>query len=210
MHGDPQVYRVPHSTNVERVALALAHKRRRVTWVDVDPVDRSVVEELSGQGLVPVLQTPDGSVIPDSMAIVAWLERETPEQALWPADPAGRAQTDIFIEWFNGVWKLPPNAIARERGRLVPDAALIVEWTADLRGWLTWFEGLLQGRDFLLGDRLGAADICAFPFLKFGVLAPPADDDDPFHAVLRETLPIASTYPRLEAWVLRVDALPRA
>ncbi len=168
------------------------------------------MEELSGQDLVPVLKTPDGTVIPDSMAIVAWVERETPEPALWPSDPAARAQTDIFVEWFNRVWKVPPNAIAQERSRLVPDDALIAGWIAELAGWLPWFEALLDGREFLLGDSLGAADVCAFPFLKFGVLAPPEDDEDPFHAVLAETLPIRARCPRLEAWVRRIDALPRA
>ena len=31
-----RVYRIPYSTNVERVALALAHKSMPVEWVDVD------------------------------------------------------------------------------------------------------------------------------------------------------------------------------
>ena len=34
-----RVYRIPFSTNVERVALALAHKGVAVEWVDVDPFD---------------------------------------------------------------------------------------------------------------------------------------------------------------------------
>jgi hypothetical protein len=36
-----RVHRVPHSTNVERVALALAYKGLAPTWVDGDPADRS-------------------------------------------------------------------------------------------------------------------------------------------------------------------------
>ena len=38
----------------------------------------------------------------------------------------------------------------------------------------------------------------------------PADDTDPFHRVLSEHLPISGAFPELEAWVHRVDALPRA
>jgi glutathione S-transferase len=49
------VYRIPFSTNVERVSLALAHKGHVVEWVDLDPADRSEVERVSGQPLVPVL-----------------------------------------------------------------------------------------------------------------------------------------------------------
>ncbi len=68
-----RVHRVPHSTNVERVALALAHKGLPVTWVDVDPGDRSAVRALSGQDLVPVLEAGD-EVVADSTAILRWLD----------------------------------------------------------------------------------------------------------------------------------------
>jgi hypothetical protein len=51
--------------------------------------------------------------------------------------------------------------------------------------------------------------VCAFPFLRYGVRHDPADDEL-FHRVLAEHLPIAGRLPRLEAWVRRVDALPRA
>lgn len=205
-----RVLRVPFSTNVERVALALAHKDLAVTWVDVDDADRSAVRALSGQDLVPVLETGEGEVVADSMAIIARLEALAPEPALWPADAARRVETDIAIEWFNEVWKRPPNAIAAERGRLVPDETAMAADAADLARWLPWFEALLDDRDFLLGDALGAFDVCCFPFLKFGVLPPEPGDPDVFHAVLAETLPIAGRLPRLEAWVRRVDALPRA
>ena len=50
-----RVYRIPYSTNVERVALALAHKGVEVDWVDVDPDDRTPVLAVSGQALVTVL-----------------------------------------------------------------------------------------------------------------------------------------------------------
>ena len=38
-----QVYRIPLSTNVERVALAAGHKGVEIEWIDVDPDDRSPV-----------------------------------------------------------------------------------------------------------------------------------------------------------------------
>ena len=49
------LYRAPFSTNVERVALALAHKGVAVESVVIDYDDRSPVERVSGQPLVPVL-----------------------------------------------------------------------------------------------------------------------------------------------------------
>src|SRR5215831_4459987 len=61
-------YRIPFSTNVERVALAAGHKEVPIEWIDVDPTDRSPVEALSGQPLVPVLVAED-VVVSDSPRI---------------------------------------------------------------------------------------------------------------------------------------------
>jgi glutathione S-transferase len=205
-----RAYRIPYSTNVERVALALAHKSIPVDWVDIDPADRARVVELSGQELVPVLQTDHGEVIADSMRIVSWLEKRRPDPPLWPAHPSRHAEVDVFVEWFDRVWKGPPNAIAAALQRPEPDRRAIEEHSAALRGWLHVFEALLDGRDWLMGDAFGVADVCAFPFLKYGVLEPRPDDDDPFHRVLADHLPIRGAFSAVEAWVNRIDALPRA
>src|SRR5918997_6096021 len=115
-----RLYRAPFSTNVERVALALAHKELRVESVVIDYRDRSEVERVSGQGLVPVIED-DGTVVVDSMEIIRYLEERYPEPPLYPADGARRAEMLIFIEWFNQVWKQRPNAIEAELGRPEPD-----------------------------------------------------------------------------------------
>jgi glutathione S-transferase len=204
-----RVLRIPFSTNVERVSLALAHKGIAVEWVDVDPADRSPVREVSGQDLVPVLQTDQNEVMVDSMRIVAWLESRRPDPPLWPADPARRAEVDVFVDWFNRVWKVPPNAIEAELRRPAPDQAKIDAWAEEMREWLHWFEALLEGRDHLMGDAFSAADVAAFPFLKYGVLRDP-DDDELFHRILIEHLPIEGSFPHIEAWIQRVDDRPRA
>ena len=63
-----RLYAIPYSTNVERVALALAHKGLEAEAVMLDPSDRSVVRELSGQEIVQVIEH-DGRVVADSPAI---------------------------------------------------------------------------------------------------------------------------------------------
>ena len=205
-----RVYRIPYSTNVERVSLALAHKSIPADWVDVDPDDRSAVVDVSGQDLVPVMVTDHGEVVADSMRIVSWLEKRRPDPPLWPASLGRRAEVDVFIEWFNKVWKAPPNAMADELAAPEPDRRRLHDLSDELRGWLHLFEEMLDGRDWLMGEAFGAADICAFPFLKYGVLDLRDDDTDPFHRVLRDHLPISGAFPEIEAWVHRVDALPRA
>jgi glutathione S-transferase len=194
-----RVYRVPFSTNVERVALAAGHKGVEIEWVDVDEDDRSSVEAVSGQPLVPVLQT-DGFVLADSPKILDWLERHHPEPSLLPAEPARRAEVRVFCDWFNRVWKRAPNAIA--------DEGPTDELAADMHLHVGLFESLLDGREYLLGD-FGLADVTAFPFLKYASLGVAPGDRDTFHRVLVDYMPLAGDSP-LHAWVARVDARPRA
>jgi len=203
-----RVYRIPFSTNVERVSLALAHKGLDVDWVDVDPADRRAVREVSGQELVPVLV--DGElVLHDSPRILEHLEERFPEPPLFPRERARREELRSFLDWFNQVWKRPPNLIAAEELEREPDRTRIAELESRIAASLERFEGLLDGRDHLFGERLSAADVTTFPFLKYAVLWTEGDPDR-FHEILRDTLRLDGRYPRLEAWVHRIDALPRA
>lgn len=178
---------------MERVALAAGHKRVAIEWVDVDPADRSEVVAVSGQPLVPVLEA-DGEVVADSTAIMEWLE------ARFPAPPLFGPDVRIFVDWFNRVWKVPPNRLNDEG----PDPGLERE-LADSRDL---FEALLDGRDYLYGD-FSAADCAAFPFLKYALWLDPADDE-PFHEIVHRHLRLEGSHPRLEAWIHRVDEHPRA
>jgi glutathione S-transferase len=200
-------YRIPFSTNVERVALALAHKGLDVEWVEVDPRDRREVQRVSGQPLVPVL-VHDGRVVHDSTIILRYLEDLEPEPPLFPREAARGAEVEIFLDWFNRLWKRPPNEIEAERATPEPDEARVQSLGQELAATLDVFEGLLDGRDYLYGD-FSVADCAAFPFLKYA-LDRDADDDEPFHEILRECLVLDGRYPRVEDWIRRVDERPRA
>ena len=88
-----------------------------------------------------------------------------------------------------------------------PDHGLIATHGARMRAWLDVFEQLLDGRDHLFGD-FSAADCAAFPFLKFGKLRDPADDEL-FHRILEDHLRLDGSHPRLSAWIDRVNERPR-
>lgn len=204
-----RIWLIPFSTNVERVSLALAHKGLEAEAVPVDPEDRSEVLRVSGQELVPVAEI-EGEIVPDSTAILRRLEERYPLPPLWPADLAQCAGFEIFIRWFEAVWKVPPNAIAAELAKPAPDEALIAECAAELTAGLAIFEHVLEGRRYLFSDEFAAADCVAFPFLKYALLAPDPADDDPFHRVLHEYQPLGDGHAALRAWIERVDAHPRA
>ena len=175
-------------------------------WIDVDPADRSEIEVVSGQPLAPVL-VDDGRVVTDSTVILRYLEELQPEPALFPREPARRAETDVFLDWFNRVWKRPPNEIEAERAKPAPDQARIDALGQELTAALDLFEDLLDGREYLLGD-FSVADCAAFPFLKYAKLRNPADDEL-FHRILEDNLRLDGGHPRLAAWIDRVYARPR-
>ena len=203
-----RLYRAPFSTNVERVALALAHKGLEVESVFISYEDRSLVEEVSGQGLVPVLV--DGEVVvPDSVAILSYLEERWPGRPLFPSDPARRAELDVFLDWFNQVWKVAPNAIEEELEGDDPDDARVKEMAARMHGSLDVFERMLDGRDHLFGDDFSAADCAAFPFLKYARRRDP-EDDELFHRILEDNLQLDGGFPCLSAWIDRVNERPRS
>ena len=204
-----KLYRGPLSTNVERVALALAHKGLEVESIEIDWDDRSPVEEVSGQGLVPVIAD-GGEVVHDSAAILRYLEQRYPDPPLFPSDPARRAEMDVFIDWFNEVWKYSPNTIEEELEKGSPDAAVIERHSALMVERMDLFERLLDGRDYIMGDAVTAADFVAFPFLKYALFPKLPEDDEPFHQVLDTHQPLGDGHPRLRAWIERIDALPRA
>ena len=197
-----QLYRAEYSTNVERVALALAHKGLTAEPVWIDYADRSPVEEVSGQSLVPVLVDDDGKVVADSVEIMRHIDGRGPPLF-------GPPEVDLFVEWFNEVWKVPPNAIEEELERDDPDQARVRELAARVHDSLDLFERVLDGRDHLFGDDFSAADCAAFPFLKYAKLRDP-EDDELFHRILEDNLRLGDGYPRVSGWIDRVNERPRA
>ena len=144
------------------------------------------------------------------MEIVRYLEERFPDRpSLYPAGPARRAECLLFIDWFNRVWKRAPNEMAEEmekEGKGDPDR--VAQLGRALQGHLDLFEQMLTGREYLLGE-YSAADMAAFPFVKFATIFPPGDTH-PFHLILRDHQRPGADHPNLCRWIERVDRKPRA
>ena len=203
-----RLYRAEFSTNCERVELALGHKDLEVESVVISYDDRSPVERVSGQGLVPVI-VDGGEVVADSLRILRHLEDRHPDPPLFPSGPAARAEVELFLDWFAQAWKPTADALEAELELASPDPATVERLGGELQGRLGLFEALLSDREFLHSDELGAADCAAFPFLKYAALEPDDADDEPFHRLLCDHQRGGRDHPRLRAWIERVDALPR-
>ena len=103
---------------------------------------------------------------------------------------------------------MAPNALA-DRSPLERAEAGVRALAEELERSRDLFEALLAGRQYMFGDDFTVVDCAFFPFLKYGAIDDPADTE-PFHRILVEHLWLDGRYPRLEAWIRRVDARPRA
>jgi glutathione S-transferase len=202
-----RLYRAEWSTNCERVGIALAHKGIEAQSVVIEYSNRAPVEAVSGQGLVPVIED-GGEAISDSVAILRHLDLRTPEPPLFPADRTRRAEVELFVDWFERVYKQAPNEIEAELEKAAPDRERVGRLAAQMRERLELFERLLTGRDYLFGE-LGAADCVAYPFLKYAAGRDPADGEL-FHVILDEHQPLGPEHPNLAAWIERMARRPRA
>ena len=200
-------YRAPWSTNCERVALGLAHKGLEAEAMLIDYSDRSAVELVSGQGLVPVIDD-HGTVVHDSINILRYLDlTRSSNKALFPNDAMERAAVEIFIEWFDAVWKQAPNRIEEEMESGEPDETLVAELSETMDRHLDRFEALLSDHEYVNGGAIGAADFVAFPFLRYAA-GRPEGDDELFHRILDEHQDLEGRS-RLSDWIAQIDDLPR-
>jgi glutathione S-transferase len=101
----------------ERVRWAFTFKGVAYERKDYQPgVDEEEVKKLTGQAQVPVLLT-NGKILPDSTAILNWLEDYKPEPALMPASDKERAQVILWEELMGEV--LMPKARMLVIGRVL-------------------------------------------------------------------------------------------
>jgi glutathione S-transferase len=152
---------------------------------------------------VPVL-VDDDVVIADSMAIIEHLEKIQPDPPLFPDDPARAAGVRIFVEWFNQVYKREPNLLADalDAGRSPGEPELVA--LADTIGSRqALLDQMLTGREHFFFE-FGAADIAAWPFVRYGLFHDP-DDDETFHRVLVDHVDL-EPHPNLRAWAERIRA----
>ncbi len=124
---------------------------------------------INPQGLVPALETDDGAVLTQSLAIIEWLDETHPEPALLPSDPLQRAHVRAFALALaadtHPVQNLRVLNALREAG--LPEAA-VNTWAADTNaaGLAACEKLLLPGAGpFCFGTTPGLADICLVPQL---------------------------------------------
>jgi len=126
-------------------------------------------------GQLPALELDNGAVIAEITAICEYLEDIQPEPRLIGATPEERAETrmwtrrvdlNIIEPLANGFRFSEGAALFKDRIHIIPQAADDLKAIAQEK--LAWLDGLIEGKQFLSGDRFSMADVLLFSFLDFG------------------------------------------
>lgn len=134
---------------------------------------REAFLRLNPAGEVPVLLTPDGSVIPDAVVIAEYLEDVHPEPSMLGQDPLDRAEVRRLEQWFDRKFGqevsgllLEEKVIKRLLGSGNPNSSAIraanqnIHYHLDYIGWLT------DRRNWLAGENVSRADLTAAAHLS--------------------------------------------
>jgi glutathione S-transferase len=161
---------------------------------------------LNSRGRVPVLE--DGAfVLPDSMAILAYLEKKYPEPPIFGTTPEEHARIWQLVSEGEGDLRESCNALLRPLFFLGQDATSpdVQKAALEVHREIARLEVLLERSPFLVGARATAADCFCFPDARLVLRA-----TERFPEALRrlEFHPFAEVYPHTRQWVERVEALP--
>ena len=85
------------SSATERVRIGFALKNLSYDYLSVREIGWDAYEKINPHRLVPALQVAD-ALIPQSNAILHYLEEQFPEPSLFPEDPVTRAQARAFAQ----------------------------------------------------------------------------------------------------------------
>lgn len=159
------IHGAPPSIHTRKVIVAALEKDLEYRVDVVFPFDPPAGwKELSPTGKIPVLTDADFR-LPDSSAIVAYLDRRFPERPLYPDDDRDYARALWLEEYADS--NIAPHVVALFHEKVLqpmlhdrqPDKALMDRLASDqLAPRLDYIEGSLQG-EFLAGGRFGIADI---------------------------------------------------
>lgn len=201
-----RLYDLAASPNNIKVRIALAHKGLEYERVPVDPMDRRTVLEISGQPLTPVL-THGPTVMFESSAILRYLEANVArEPRLFAAEREDIKAIEAWEQRSRGEFAAPVGLVFNLFFAGRPDPGRVEEANDLFEDRAEDLEQALEGRTFLVAERLSAADCAIAPLMWYGCLSA-ADAErlgGPIPAFFREHLRLPERFERTHAYVRRV------
>lgn len=200
--GSPYSWRVLLAAEVKgvpytsRMISLSKHEHRTPEYIAMNP-----------RGRTPVMRDGD-FVVTESVAMIVYLNFLATENPLFGESP--RETTRVW-EAVSQVTSDVEKAVVAFTQPIIfnsptPATADPMKKAAEpLNKELKLLEERLAAGPWLCGEKISAADICAFPGLMFVLRAAGKDIARDLDLGL---LPLAEKYPRLARWVARVEALP--
>lgn len=131
--------------------------------------------EKNPTGQLPCLELDDGSYLSETVVICEYIEDLHPTPALIGSNPQEKAvarmwtrriEYQITIPSANGFRYGEGLPLFKDRVRTIPQAS--DDLKAMAREGLSWLDGEIAGKEFVVGDRFTLADILLYAFLEFG------------------------------------------
>ena len=164
--------------NPKVVRMFMAEKGIDIPKEDVDiraGVNRqSDYLQVNPAGQCPALQLDDGRVITEITAICEYLDEKHPTPPLVGTTPEEKAETRMWTRrvdlnicepMANGFRYGEGLKMFQNRMRCMPQAADDLKAAAQEK--LGWLDGLMEGRQFIAGNRFTLADVLLFCFVDF-------------------------------------------
>jgi glutathione S-transferase len=193
-----RLHSAPRSGNSYKVRLLLGLLGTRYEIINYDTKGSEThapafLESVNPEGKVPVLELEDGTMLPESGAILLYLAEGT---SYLPEERLERAQV---LRWmFFEQYSLLPN-LSRPRLWRMWEVEITPQREAELEQYfeqgyraLSVMEQHLSDREFFVGDRSTVADVALYVYPS---VAPEGGFD-------------LESYPAVRVWLDRVSALP--
>ena len=151
-------------------------------------------------GQLPTLELDDGSYVAEITAICEYLDEKHPSPPLVGTTAEERAETRMWtrridlniVEPLANAFRFGAGLeLFKSRIHVIPQASEDLAKVA--QNGLTWLDGLMEGREFVCGDRYTLADILLYAFLEFGG---------------QVGQPLDPKLERIQGWFTRVAARP--
>lgn len=168
--SDYTLYSYWRSSASWRLRWALVLKNLKFEYVPVNLLKKENIGinhiALNPSGKIPVLVTPKGDVLTQSLPMLEYLEEIHPEVPLFPKDPIQKAHCRALCEVISS--DIAPMQLPTTQARHSKDPLEKLAWTQEwVRKGLKSFDDLLEkhglSRDFCMGNTITMADLFLIP-----------------------------------------------
>ena len=176
--------------NPKVVRMYMAERGIKMDQKEIDLIGgenrQSDYMKINPGGGTPALELDNGSIIAEITCICEYLDELEGGSSLIGTTPEERAETRMWVRRIdlgilepltNGFRYAEGEPMFKDRMTLITHAASDLKALAQEK--ITWLDDLMNGKDFVCGDRFTLADIMLFVFLEFGMtVAQPLNKDN--------------------------------